>query len=450
MSRKPLKVGSLLLDLDNPRIIKATSQREALQKIIADQDMKLAVLAESIVEDGLNPMDRFLVLRSESDSNKFVVLEGNRRLAALKLLHNPNVLRDLEVRQPVRKRIEQAAKDFDVSAVEPVECYVVPDRATGAMWIQQRHTGENEGSGIVNWSAVARSRFRGRDPALQALDLVINHGDLKDADREKAASQQFPLTTLDRLLSTRAVRDLIGVEIDDAKLMTALPPAEVIRPLKRLVLDLANKVVNVNDLKKKDQQVAYAKKLGKDLPDLTKRSGAPQPIETFDDAAFTTPMVKPKRKAKPKAVRRTMIPKGCALNVTNPKITEIYEELRRLPLADYPHAISVLFRVFLEQSTDIYLTTAGIPLTLSLAPPAPRNEDKNLRAKVGEAIKHMIANGTPAKNLDGVSKGIDNKNSPLYVETLHNYVHNVFYSPTERDLTVAWDNSQPYFEKIWP
>jgi hypothetical protein len=103
----------------------------------------------------------------------------------------------------------------------------------------------------------------------------------------------------------------------------------------------------------------------------------------------------------------------------------------------------------LEQSTDIYLTAAGISLTLPLAPPAPQHKEKSLRQKVGEAIKHMTDNGTPEKNLLGVSKGIDNRNSPLCVETLHNYVHNVFYSPTERDLTVAWDNSQPYFEKIW-
>jgi hypothetical protein len=70
--------------------------------------------------------------------------------------------------------------------------------------------------------------------------------------------------------------------------------------------------------------------------------------------------------------------------------------------------------------------------------------------KIGEAIDHMILNGTSRKNLDGVAKGIDKSTSPLYVDTLHNYVHNLFYSPTERDLTVAWDNSQPYFEKIWP
>ncbi len=46
-----LNIGELLLDVENPRISKSSSQREALQKIIEDQDVRLVVLAESIVEE---------------------------------------------------------------------------------------------------------------------------------------------------------------------------------------------------------------------------------------------------------------------------------------------------------------------------------------------------------------------------------------------------------------
>jgi hypothetical protein len=60
-------IEELLLDIENPRISRATSQREALQKIIEDQDVKLVVLAESIVTDNLNPMDRWLVIKSPNE-----------------------------------------------------------------------------------------------------------------------------------------------------------------------------------------------------------------------------------------------------------------------------------------------------------------------------------------------------------------------------------------------
>lgn len=48
-----LRLDELLLDLENPQISKAGSQREALQKIIEDQDVKMVVLAESIVKSPL-------------------------------------------------------------------------------------------------------------------------------------------------------------------------------------------------------------------------------------------------------------------------------------------------------------------------------------------------------------------------------------------------------------
>lgn len=84
MAGVDLDLSELLLVLQNPRISKATSQREALQKIIEDRDVKLVALAESIVADGLSPMDRWLVPKSAEDRGKYVVLEANRRFAAIR------------------------------------------------------------------------------------------------------------------------------------------------------------------------------------------------------------------------------------------------------------------------------------------------------------------------------------------------------------------------------
>jgi hypothetical protein len=107
----------------------------------------------------------------------------------------------------------------------------------------------------------------------------------------------------------------------------------------------------------------------------------------------------------------------------------------------------VLFRVFLEQSVDHYLTTAGIELDEPIGGGGKRG--KNLRKKVSETIAQMVKTGTHKRHIVGIEKGIDDKNSPLYVESLHDYVHNRFYSPVERDLKVAWDNSQLFFETKW-
>lgn len=463
MGTKTLKVDELRLDLNNPRIAEASSQRDALQKIIADQDVKLAALAENIVESGgLNPMDRLLIIASPDEAGKFIVIEGNRRLAAIKVLQNPSVLTGLDVRQSVQKRLEAAAAAFDIKTVEPLDCYEVAARADGAAWIQQRHTGENGGQGIVNWGGVATRRFRGSDPALQALDCVLQHGAL--TDDEKAEIQNgFPITTLDRLLSTPAVRDAIGVEIKSGALLTGLPLDEVIKPLLRIVRDLAFGVVTVTKLKLQPQMVEYVNGLGGDLPNLSKLSTTTKRLDELTSAASnggggggtgggsggsggSSGGGSSGKRPKPQP-RRTLIPRQCSLRVTTSKVAEIEKELRKLPLADYRHAISVLLRVFLELSVDHYLTANGIGLQVVHS--GGKKSWKEMSQKVDEAVDHMIAGGIPRKDLDGIRNGINNKNSPLFKDTLHNYVHNRFYSPTEADLTTAWDNAQPFFERLW-
>jgi len=124
----------------------------------------------------MSPIDRLLVVREKNGSDRFVALEGNRRVAALRILSNPSVLTGLQLKASLQKRFEELAKSFDRSAVEPIACFEVPTREEGTSWLFLRHTGENEGKGVVAWSGLAASRFRGTDPALQALEFVRSHG----------------------------------------------------------------------------------------------------------------------------------------------------------------------------------------------------------------------------------------------------------------------------------
>lgn len=447
MPPKSLKIDSLELDLENPRITLASDQRDAMQKILIEQGAKLINLAESIAENGLNPMDRFLIVRSPR-AGKFIVLEGNRRLLALKLLKGAVLVNDLEISVAYRKRLLTAGKLFKAASVEPLDCFEVADRAEGVDWIVRRHTGENSGRGIVSWSGLAGARFRGRDPGLQALDFVLEHGDLADELKEQIAAK-FPISTLERVLATPTVRHAIGFDIRNNKLETELPAAEALKPLKRLVVDLATNAINVSHVKTKRQQEEYVSKLKTaDRPDLTKRTGTASSIDSLTQRDFTPAPGTATKKARlaRSGPRRTVIPKNCRLNVSNNKILEIYSELRRLQLSKYPHAIAVLLRVFLETSVDHYLKSVNIPLNY-LTPGG--SKDKSLRKKVEESIDDMVTKGAPKKDFLGATKGLSDVNHPFSPDILHAYIHSGFYTPTERDLTAAWDNGQPLFERIW-
>jgi hypothetical protein len=310
-----------------------------------------------------------------------------------------------------------------------------------------RHTGENAGRGVVGWSGLAASRFRGREPALQALDFVAAHGSLDDQQKKLVGDNNFPITTLDRLLSARDVRSRLGFDVKDRLVVSALAADELIKPLRRIVLDLAERRVNVSQLKNKTQQAAYIDSFDKgSKPNLTK-SVVPRPIGNIAAGEFKKKAVPAKRSAR-SVERRTAVPRGYKLNLGG-KTASVFQELKALKLDEAPNAIAVLLRVFLELSLDHYLGRAKISLRGRDAK-SGREYHKTLKQKLEEAVEHLIAAGADKRDFSGVLRSISIKHSPLNIDLLNDYVHNLFVVPKSADLTAAWDEAQPLFERIWP
>jgi hypothetical protein len=89
----PIPYVDLLVDALNPRLPNPNLKQREIQRALArTQDRKLAVLAKDIVDHGLSPSELPIVMQLPTDPKQFVVLEGNRRLTALKALENPNFL----------------------------------------------------------------------------------------------------------------------------------------------------------------------------------------------------------------------------------------------------------------------------------------------------------------------------------------------------------------------
>ena len=451
MGSKALKIDSLDLDLENPRITLATDQRDAMQKIIKDQGQRLITLAESVAAKGFNPIDRLLVMRSPTRNNRFVVLEGNRRVLVAKLLKNPALVETLSFPASAKNKLLKASRSFHIDRLEPVDCFEVGDREQGNEWIRQRHIGPDGGRGIVGWSTVATSRFSGRYPALQALDFVLEHGDLSSDVRE-AIADRFPLTTLDRLLTTPDVRSALGLTLNNGKLKTTLPPFEVLKPLQRIVLDLGTKQIKVNDLRSTRQQTAYVESFAAAYrPDLNLGGGLSQPLQEISSDTFSagSPQAAVRPQRRPRS-RTSVIPPSCRLAITVSKIDGIFNELKTLQLSKHVHSIGVLMRVFLEMSVDDYIETKAHGSLKFKEPRGGRLIDKTLRAKVGEVVSHLVAEGGNERDFRGVMVALSDESNPFSIDTLHAYIHNRFFTPTDVHLTTGWDNAQRFFEKIWP
>ena len=155
-----LRPSQVTLDPENPRLPDGTSSdREAINRLI-EEGADLVSLARDIVKTGeTNPAELPIAIKQ---GNKYLIVEGNRRFAALKLLKDPS-LADNEDDENLFRRI--AARS---DPPKTVFTYVVSTRAQAEHWIFLRHTGENGGVGTKRWSAGQIATHRRR--ANQSID----------------------------------------------------------------------------------------------------------------------------------------------------------------------------------------------------------------------------------------------------------------------------------------
>jgi hypothetical protein len=447
MSDIKLKIEDLILDHDNPRIPHAEGQQDALQKVVKAPRTKLVKLAQSIAAKGLNPMDRLLVLRVNQKPLRFIAVEGNRRIAVLKMLSKPSFMTGLDMPDPMRKTFEKLAKTFNKSIVEPISCWELDARQDGDYWLQLRHKGEQGGAGIVDWSPSAQQRFRERSPTVQALDMVTERGGLTAAERA-SITDAFPLTTLQRFIEDRVVRKAMGLDVNRGKLVTKLPAPEAIKSLKRVVLDLATKKTKVSSFYKSNQMLDYVEGFdAKHRPDFSKAKSSERTVDEIPISEFRSKASSPARRKPDPSDRKVVVTKGAPINVTDNRIAEIFKELRELRLEDAPNSIAVLQRVFLEMSVDHFLENNGGTLK---SVDNGRERWKKLDKKLKEVIAMLVQMGVAESKLASVLRSVDVKTSPMNVELFHMYVHERFATPSPAELKAAWNNAQPLFEKIWP
>jgi hypothetical protein len=282
---------------------------------------------------------------------------------------------------------------------------------------------------------------------LQVIDFVLKHGQLSADDAGLVGSRRFPITTLRRLLESRDVKDFLGVEVKERKLLSGLPADELMKPLRRIVLDLARRDVTVTDIKRKEHQAAYISKFpATDRPNLGKAASL-RPVQDITATDFSGKASGgTRRKRNQPANRPHVVPRADRCPIKNSKANEIYHELRVLRVDDTPHACAVLLRVFLELTTDCYLNHAGIPLTITKG---GHPQHKTLATKTIEAIDNLTAGGAKRGDFQALRRGVNQGHSPLSTALLNEYVHNEFTKPSPRYLRDAWDQAQPFFQQAW-
>jgi hypothetical protein len=437
-------LAHLYLDAENPRHDVVTSQVAAMRTMLSHDDRaeaEIVRIADHIISDGLNPGEQAWVMKLEGTDNDFVVLEGNRRLTALKLLDEPERLPST-VKSSTKKRINELSEAFHLDPIESITCVVFPNREEANRWIRLKHTGENGGVGTVQWNAIDVARFNERfgttSPSLQAINFVREHGGLSDEDL--ARLPRLPITNLDRLLNTPAVRERLGVEFVDGGLHTRLPHDQVVKGLTRVVRDIARRDIKVGDIRSRDQREDYATRVANE--EKIEYSGAESKARALgsDGGGQTGTATKAKRVRPVSTARKTVVPPSFALSIADDRVNRIFRELRQLKVDQFPNAAAVLLRVFLELSVDRYIDAAGLAV----------DQRSKLRIKIEAVSDHMESVGLLSRDqLKPVRTAASDKNRPFSVDTLHAYVHNPLMTPKADTLKQTWDEMQLFADALW-
>jgi hypothetical protein len=421
-----------LIDEVNPRLAEPNvGQREAQRTLAHEQGKKILKLAKHILQYGLNPLE--LPAVSRQPDGRFIVLEGNRRLVALKALDNPDTIADA-VTPGVLSEIRKLSKKYQQAPIDFVECVEVKDREEIEPWIRLKHTGENQGAGLVRWGPDESDRFFNRSGLLkahtQALEFLTKRGDLT-ADARAAINT----TTFQRLIDTPEVRDRLGIELKDRRLYLMADAGHVANALMHVIEHLPP----VTKLHSKAQRVQYAKELpSKIVVRSTIPSGSG--IALMDADPNASPTSKKRARKRPRQ-RISLIPTDCVLNVTDDRAQAIEEELRHLRVEKFANAVSVLMRVFIEVSMDCYFTNHGLPTTVDAA------LAKKLQDVAHDLVTRGVMTSHQAKAVNRAASA-DSFLAPS-VKLMNAYVHNAGVFPAPGDLFAHWNTLQPFMTAVW-
>lgn len=444
---RSVPLANLQLDYENPRLEAIQSSHpETMHAVMRSQGDKLVAMAAHIVEYGLSPIERTLVIQAADDEKIYVVLEGNRRIMTLRLLTNPELATGYMKPSEIN-RLKDLHDAFQKRPIEVLEVVVAADREEADPWLQLRHRGQQGGAGLVEWGAMEGQRYNERrgtkSVELQIIDFVAAEGKL-DKETKKNIGR-VPVTNLRRLLSTPAVRERLGLAIDrkNHKVDMRYPKEEVLKGLVRIMRDLASGEVRVGDIYTEADRLAYLRTFrAGELPNRATSLAAP--IAIPESPAPTTSSTPATRRASRSVKERVFLaPKSPPLSVSAARVRRIYTEAMQLRPDTFPNACAVIFRVFLELSIDHYISTHRIAVKSKR--PQPSLADKATAVAASLETRHIMTH----HQLKALRQAISNKNLAMSIESMNGYVHNPALNPKPGDLIPAWDDLHPIFAKIW-
>lgn len=161
-------IDRLRLDPDNPRFVTDRDTAD-LNNFLPwfNTDADLVAVASSIAANGYHAAEPLLVAPRVDGDDRLVVVEGNRRFAAVLVLLDPELI-------PRISEFRELSEEADLDELRKLPCLIYEDRNEILVYLGNRHV-----VGVKEWKPLAKARYvkqlRGRaeelddDPSDKAL-----------------------------------------------------------------------------------------------------------------------------------------------------------------------------------------------------------------------------------------------------------------------------------------
>lgn len=460
-----IELSKLKLDPQNPRHEEMASQQEIMEWMATGKGnigAKVFELAKDICEYGVNDADRLIVVADTAEPGRYLTLEGNRRITALRFLHNPS---SAPGNWPAK--YSNLARSAKQPIPDSVKCVIHTDRDLAYHFVELKHLGQSAGAGTVDWGPLEKTRHQirrtGKARYTRSLALLehIKISSLYDDD-VKEACDQIDVSTLDRIISDSEMRDFLGItDGEDGRLSYVIAPEESAKAISKMILEFGKKAKKVGDVINREKREEYRQGFSKkEKPDHSKR--LKEPLD-FGDESVISP--EPKRKKPGKKTRRQYqnprdrkyLPFSGEVLAIDPRrfarARYIFEELKSLQIDNAPgrsqstfeNAVSVLFRSFLEMSVTAYLERNKLTCK------NPQGwRDVNLQEKIKTVSEELKKEGKLDKKQCGViNRQLGQMNGPAHPNQLNNWVHNYHEKVNVASLKDVWEVYSPFLHAVW-
>lgn len=378
-----IKVDLLDFDARNARLTlnEAPSQDELIQEIARVEWKSCIELLKHIVKYGqLSPLENILLL---SHGNRYIVLEGNRRLFALRLLnqHKPT-LQLLDERK--QTQVESIVKGH--KPITEVRAVIFEHRVDAAPWITLKHASGQGGAAMKPWRAFEKDRDeynRNPDNCPKTLAFIYTAINLRGSHKGFADVIDRVLdngyTNLERIITSSFFEEMTGITISGTMLRSPYGEKYVHNIVISICEALANKEANSRDLNKTTGLEKFIRsivekhessktpnekvELDAKIPQAVDKQSNETP-QAPSSAGTQTALIEPATK---KQQTRTKQNKQKALAGFTPsnlgdKLNQMVREAQKLTIHNYPEILFATYRILLDLSCDYYVKEKGIDI----------------------------------------------------------------------------------------